>query len=200
METATKITFSRMICAPVFFILYFFPVWLRQFPIILPISVFVMLPLLAFGYLTDYLDGKYARKHNQVSDFGKVFDPFADVCLNITVFLCLLLSGYMPGVIFLCIIYREISMTFVRVVAMQKGVTIAARKGGKIKTVIYIISCLFALLIESSLRLGLFSAGDFPIPASKLVSLALFILCLVLSYISFADYLICFRKVLIKEK
>jgi len=200
METATKITLSRMIFAPVFFILYFLPAWLRQFPIILPISVFVMLPLLVFAYFTDYLDGKYARRHNQVSDFGKVFDPFADVCLNITVFLCLVLSGYMPGVIFLCIIYREISMTFIRMVAMQKGVTIAARRGGKVKTVIYIVSSSFALVMESSLRLGLSSAGDYPVPAAKLVSLALFILCLILSYISFVDYLISFRKVLLKVK
>jgi len=189
-----------MICAPIFFILYFLPVWLPQFPIILPISVFVMIPLLAFAYITDYLDGKYARRYNQVSDFGKVFDPFADVCLNITVFLCLVLSAYMPGVIFLCIIYRELGMTFIRMVAMQKGVTIAARSGGKVKTVIYIVSSSFALLIESSLRLGLFNAGDFPIPTGKLISLLLFILCLVLSYISFADYLISFRKVLLKGK
>lgn len=189
-----------MISAPVFFIIYFLPVWLRQFPIILPISVFVMAPLLTFAHLTDYLDGKYARKYNQVSDFGKVLDPFADVFLNITIFYSLVLSGYMPGVIFLCIIYRELGMTFIRMIAMQKGVTIAARGGGKLKTVIYIGSSSFALLIECFLRLGLFSAGDFPIPACKLVSLALFILCLIISYISFVDYLISFRKVLKEGK
>jgi CDP-diacylglycerol--glycerol-3-phosphate 3-phosphatidyltransferase len=198
METATKITFCRIFCAPVFFIIYFLPVWLRQFPFLLPVSVYLMIPVLAFAEFTDYLDGKYARDHNQVSDFGKVFDPFADVFLNVTVFFCLVLSGYMPAVILLLIIYREISMTFIRLVAIQEGVAIGARKGGKTKTVLYIVSCFFTLTIESALRLGLFSAADFPVRAAKLVSLALFILCLVLSYISFADYLICFRKVLIK--
>jgi CDP-diacylglycerol--glycerol-3-phosphate 3-phosphatidyltransferase len=200
METATKITFCRIFSAPIFFILYFLPTWLRQFPILLPVSVFVMVPVLAFAEFTDYLDGKYARDHKQVSDFGKVFDPFADVFLNVTVFFCMVLSGYMPAIILLLIIYREISMTFIRLVAIQEGVAIGARKGGKTKTVLYIISCFFTLAIESALRLGLFSAADFPIRAGKTVSLALFVLCLILSYTSFVDYLINFRKVLIKKK
>jgi len=200
MKTATKITFCRIFCAPFFFIIYFLPAWLRQFPFLLPVSVFIMIPILAFAEFTDYLDGKYARNHNQVSDFGKVFDPFADVFLNVTVFLCLVLSGYMPAVILLFIIYREISMTFIRLVAIQEGVAIGARKGGKTKTVLYIISCFFTLAIESALRLRLFSADDFLVRAGKVVSLALFILCLVLSYISFVDYLINFRKVFIKSK
>jgi CDP-diacylglycerol--glycerol-3-phosphate 3-phosphatidyltransferase len=157
-----------------------------------------MVPLLIFAELTDYYDGKYARKHNQVTDFGKVFDPFADVFLNVTVFFCLVLSGYMPGFILLFIIYREISMTFIRLVAIQEGVAIGARKGGKTKTVLYIASSFAALAIESALRLGLLEADDFLVKVGKIAALALFILCLIVSYISFADYLIVFRKVLVK--
>ena len=199
MQIATKLTFCRILCAPIFFIIYFLPLWLRQFPFLAPSSVYVMLPVLAFAEFTDYLDGKYARSHNQVSNFGKVFDPFADVFLNITVFFCLVLSGYMPAFILLLIIYREISMTFIRLVAIQEGVAIGARMGGKTKTVLYIFSCFFTLFLESTLRLGLLKGEDFPIQAGKLVCIALFIICLVLSYISFADYLINFRKVLAKK-
>ena len=196
MQTATKLTFCRIFCAPFFFILYFLPVWFGQFPFLGPLSVYLMLPLLAFAEFTDYLDGKYARFHNQVSDFGKVFDPFADVFLNITVFFCLVLSGYMPSFILLLIIYREISMTFLRLVVIQKGVAIGARKGGKAKTLIYVVSCFFTLAIESALRLGLFAADDFLIRSARIASLGLFFLCLALSYISFVDYLICFKSVI----
>ena len=199
MQTANKFTLCRIICAPVFFILFFLPVWLRQFPFLAPLSVYLMLPFLAFAEFTDYLDGKYARILHQVSDFGRVFDPFADVLLNITVFFCLVLSGYMPSFILLLIIYREFCMTFIRLVAIQDGVTIGARMGGKTKTVLYILSSFFALAIESALRLGLFNSEDSPVKTAKLVCLALFILCLALSYISFGDYLINFRKVLIKK-
>ena len=196
MQTATKLTFCRIFCAPFFFILYFLPDWFGQFPLLNPLSVYLMVPLLAFAEFTDYLDGKYARLHKQVSDFGKVFDPFADVFLNVTVFFCLVLSGYMPSLVLLLIIYREISMTFLRLVVIQKGVAIGARKGGKAKTLLYVIACFFTLAVESALRLGLVGADDFLIRSARIVSLGLFIVCLALSYISFVDYLICFKSVI----
>ena len=195
MQIATKFTLCRILCAPIFYILFFLPVWFQQYPFLAPLSVYLMLPLLAFAEFTDYLDGKYARSLNQVSDFGKVFDPFADVLLNITVFFCLVISGYMPAFILLLIIYREFCMTFIRLVAVQEGVTIGARMGGKTKTVLYILSSFFTLTIESALRLGLLNGEDSLVKTGKLICLALFILCLALSYISFADYLISFRKV-----
>ena len=199
MQIANKFTFCRIFSAPVFFTLFFLPVWLGRFPFLFPLSVYVMIPLLIFAQFTDYLDGKYARSRNEVSDFGKVFDPFADVFLNTTVFFCLVLTDYMPAFILLLIIYREISMTFIRLVAIQEGVAIAARKGGKTKTVLYIISCFFALVLESALRLGRLNAEDFTMKAGKIICLVLFVVCLALSYISFADYLICFRNVILNK-
>jgi CDP-diacylglycerol--glycerol-3-phosphate 3-phosphatidyltransferase len=159
-----------------------------------------MVPFLVFAQLTEYFDGKYARIYNQVSDFGKVFDPFADVFLNITLFVCLVASGYMPAVIFLLILYRELSMTFIRMVAIQEGVAIGARKGGKVKTVMYIISCSFALAVECSMRVGLFREESFVVHVGKIASIVLFILCLISSYISFVDYLLCFKNVLFNKK
>jgi CDP-diacylglycerol---glycerol-3-phosphate 3-phosphatidyltransferase len=179
--------------------LYFLPLWFPQFPVFSEFSVRFMIPLLLLAEFTDYLDGKFARDNNQVSNFGKIFDPFADVFLNLTVFFCLSMSGYMPPLVFLLIIYREISITFIRLVAMQKGVAIGARKGGKIKTVLYIVSGFFALFVESALRLGLFSNDYFIFRNFKAISLALFIICLVVSYVSFADYFIHFRSILISK-
>ena len=199
MQTATKLTFCRIFCAPFFFLLYFLPHWLISIHSLPAISVCLMIPLLAFAEFTDYLDGKYARKHNQVSNFGKVFDPFADVFLNITAFFCLVLSGYMPAIILLLIIYREISMTFIRLVAIQEGVAIGARKGGKTKTVLYIISSFFALCIESALRIGLLAPEDPMVKIGKIIGFVLFTLCLAISYISFVDYLIAFRSVLLNK-
>jgi CDP-diacylglycerol--glycerol-3-phosphate 3-phosphatidyltransferase len=199
MQTATRMTFYRIFSAPVFFIIYFMPVWLKDYSFLFPLSVYIMLPLLAFAEFTDYLDGKFARLHNQVSNFGKVFDPFADVFLNITVFFFFLLSAYMPGTILLLILYREISMFFIRLVAIQEGVAIGARKGGKIKTVLYVSSYNLAIIIESALRLGLLNTGDALVQTGKTICFVLFIICLGVSYLSFADYLYCFRKILMKK-
>ena len=45
----------------------------------------------AFAEITDYLDGKIARARGEVSDFGKLADPFCDVIYRIGIFLVYLL-------------------------------------------------------------------------------------------------------------
>lgn len=192
MKLSNKFTLCRALFAPVFFMLYHIPLWL-SLPSAAKLSAFVMLPLLALAEFTDYLDGHYARKRGEVSDFGKIFDPFADVMLNLTVFVCAFSSirgaAYMPSVLFILILYREFAMMFLRLTASVRGITIAARKGGKLKTVFYIVSGFVMLGAESALRLGIDGAY------MTVVRTALFILfgaCALLSYVSFADYLIHF--------
>ena len=40
--------------------------------------------------LTDVIDGFIARRFNMISDFGKIFDPFADKLTQITIINCLI--------------------------------------------------------------------------------------------------------------
>ena len=195
MKLSNKFTFVRVIFAPVFFALYFIPVWTERFALI---TTALMIPLLLFAEFTDYLDGKTARTRGEVSDFGKLFDPFADVVLHLTILLCLTLTGNMPAVIFTLLFYREFSMNFLRMVAAKSGTAIAARKGGKLKTVLYIFSGFFALFLVLSERLGV-NFSDSCAGVMKIVSLVLFILCAVASYASFADYLIHFLPELKKN-
>ncbi len=196
MKLSNRFTLARVLFAPFFFLLYYVPVWLGN-PLVAKISAFVMIPLLAIAQLTDYWDGHYARKNGEVSDFGKIFDPFADVMLNLTLFLCAQGSvtgkGYMPIVLFILILYREFSMTFLRMVAVSKGTAIAARKGGKLKTVFYISSGFFMLAAESAVRLGFdISSCD---SALRVVAIVMFSICVLLSYISFSDYIVTFSKI-----
>ena len=134
MKVSNKFTLARAVFAPVFYLIFNIPLWLDS-PILKIISACIMIPLLAVAEVTDYWDGHYARKYNEVSDFGKLFDPFADVLLNLTVFLCAVEAGYMPFVLFVLIFYREFSQSFLRMIALKKGIAIAARMGGKLKTV-----------------------------------------------------------------
>ncbi|MDR2052934.1 MAG: CDP-diacylglycerol--glycerol-3-phosphate 3-phosphatidyltransferase [Treponema sp.] len=192
MRLADKFTWLRGFLAPVFFLTYFIPVWTGYFG---AASVFVMIPLLAFAALTDYFDGYFARKRNEVSDFGKLFDPFCDVILNVTVLFCLTLSGYIPSFALLLILYREFVINFVRMMAVQKGVAIGARKGGKTKTVTYIVTCFYTVSLESCKRLGF----DLP-PFTRGVVITLAVICVILAYISLADYLSIFKKVVFAKK
>lgn len=200
MSTSNKFTVVRVISAPIVFLLYFIPIWTGHFA---AASMIILLPYLVFAEITDGLDGHYARKHNEVSDFGKVFDPFADVILHLSSFCCLMFSlkssevpsgGYMPAVIFVLIFYRELTMTFLRMVAVMKGTAIAARKGGKLKTVMYIVSAFYGFFLELHVRCG------FAVPYNSMkimwgVGIGLFVVCLVLCYVSFIDYLIAFKPV-----
>lgn len=212
MSTSNKFTTVRVVCAPIVFLIYFLPIWLKNAGVdaalcdaIAKYTIFGLIPFLAFAEITDALDGHYARKHNEVSDFGKVFDPFADVILHMSTFCCLMFSydstvkGYMIPVIFVFILYREMTMTFLRMVAAMKGTAIAARKGGKFKTVFYVFSAFFALLLE------LFVRGGFHISYNvfsflKGLSVGFFIVCVTLSYVSFIDYLIAFKSVFNADK
>ena len=200
MKTSNKFTLARLCFAPVFFFLYFIPVWTGN-ELFAKISALIMIPLLALAQITDYFDGHYARKNNEVSDFGKLFDPFADVMLNLTLFICAQASfmkgmRYMPVVCFVLILYREFGMNFIRMIAVSRGTAIAARKGGKFKTVFYITSGFYYLLIESIIRLGYADFLEPFIPALKLAACVMFGICVLLSYISFADYIKTFYKML----
>ena len=194
MKTSNKFTLTRIIVAPIFFIIYFLPIWLKipTGSIFSILTVCILIPLLAFAELTDYFDGYYARKHSEVSDFGKMFDPFADVFLHLSTFTCFVFSGYMPTVLYILILYREFSQNFLRMVAANRGTAIAARKGGKLKTVFYVISCFVALAQEALVRTGLNLILGLPdnfLDIFRYVGYGFFFVCVLLLYISFADYL-----------
>ena len=88
-------------------------------------------------------------------------------------------------------------MTFVRLAASVKGITIAARKGGKLKTVFYIASGILMLSAESALRFGLDISPY--ISVVRTVLFFMFAVCVLLSYVSFIDYLIHFIPAIQKK-
>ena len=103
------------------------------------------------------------------------------------------LGSYTPVFVFILIMYREMGQTFLRMVAAKKGIAIAARKGGKIKTVSYVVSGFYALFLETLVRLDCVPEC---FGTLRIIAICLFVLSLILSYVSFTDYLIHFGKTL----
>jgi len=90
--------------------------------------------------ITDWLDGWYARKYNEVTKLGKILDPIADKVLIIITFSVFV---YLEVVSFWWIIpifIREIVVSIYRFIFLSQNIVIAATKSGKIKTVIQMIT------------------------------------------------------------
>jgi CDP-diacylglycerol--glycerol-3-phosphate 3-phosphatidyltransferase len=191
MNLPDRLTVFRVILAPVFFIVYTLPI---QFPVQFAGSAVWVVPLLWVIFfvseITDMLDGMAARRLNQSSDFGKLFDPFADTLMQITCFLCFVIDGLFPAILFLVVLYREFGILFIRNLMLKKGIAMGARMGGKIKTVAYIAAVAIALLYASLSRLGTAAAVQ---PVVRIAAIAVFCLSVFFSVISFFDYLAVFR-------
>ena len=100
---------------------------------------------------TDHLDGKLARKNNQVTDLGKFLDPVADKLLVSTmlIFLCApsVFASYanqqiafIPVWCVILMVARDTVVDALRFIAAQKGVVIAANIFGKLKTVLQMVA------------------------------------------------------------
>ena len=190
MTKADKVTMSRIVLAPLFFILY-------SYPILSPIPAVALLWLLfAVIEASDLVDGRIARSSNEVSDFGKLFDPFADVLARLTYFACFAFSGIMPLWIFVIILYREFSINFLRMMLAFKGIAMGARPGGKLKAGLYMVSGMLALLVVSLERLAIFSSA---VPALKIIVFIAFCAAGVLALVSFIDYLLQYRRLMSKS-
>jgi len=190
MTLSDKITSSRLVLAPIFFIIYLLP---GYFPLIAPAlwTIPVLWVLFIFSEVSDLLDGMIARKRGEVSDFGKLYDPFADTITQVTLFFCFIIDGIFPAFLFLLLIYREFGILFIRTMLLKKGIALAARMSGKIKTVAYIISVGLALLASSIARLEL---GNELYKWSVIAANVVFVLAVIIALVSFMEYFFIFLK------
>jgi CDP-diacylglycerol--glycerol-3-phosphate 3-phosphatidyltransferase len=187
MTLADKITSVRLFLAPVFFGVYLLPpLGGSQL-----LTVSVLWGLFVISEITDLMDGRVARKRGEVGDFGKLFDPFADVLVRISYFFCFVLDGILPAALLLLVLYREFGILFVRILMMKKGVAMGARKGGKIKAVAYMAAGVAALLASSMERLSPDSRFSAVLRVSALV---IFVISVIFALVSFADYINVYRK------
>jgi len=191
MNLADKFTLLRIILAPVFAIVYLVPVFFpTQFAGYAVWIVALLWVIAVFAEFTDMFDGMAARRLNQSSDFGRLFDPFADTIMQITAFLCFVIDGIFPVFLFLVVLYREFGILFIRNLMLKKGVTMGARISGKVKTVTYISAAAIALFYSSLQRLGAIEAFQ---PVVKIAAIAAFSISVFFSVMSFFDYLSAYR-------
>ena len=128
MNLANKITLARVVMIPVYMVTMYLSggqggIWL-----------WVSLGVFVIASITDFVDGHIARKKNQVSDFGKFLDPLADKLLVIAAMTMFTQWGIFPAWALMVVLAREFAVTGLRLIAVQKGIVIAAGWSGKVKT------------------------------------------------------------------
>ena len=155
MNLPTKITVTRILMLPVLIVLFclethFYGIGNKQTGDIL---CFVTSLLYIATALTDFADGYFARKYNQVTTLGKFLDPIADKVCVLTGLAFIMQGNFiygMPYVAMICtivIIARELIIGLFRQIAASKKFILAADIWGKAKTVLTLAAIGTALFV-----------------------------------------------------
>lgn len=162
MNLPNKLTLVRMVLTPVYLVVFLAP--------FIPYHYFIGLLIYSAGCITDFLDGKIARKYNLITTFGKLADPVADKMLTTAALLALMDAGYCSLYIVFIVLTREFAVTSVRLAASAQSVVIPANIWGKIKTVAQMISTILIMLLMALIDAGVLAQG-FPLPTISSVLL-----------------------------
>ena len=139
---ATRLTFLRMALAVLIAVLLIFPFYRIGFEfktflfhsILIDVRYIMCGVIFIIASFTDYLDGYFARKNKQVTDFGKFTDAIADKVLVNSVLVIFAAQGFIPAAIPVIIVVRDIIVDAIRMNSATKGTIQAAKMSGKIKT------------------------------------------------------------------
>jgi len=138
---------------------------------------------------TDLADGYFARKWNQITDFGKLMDPLADKIFVSGIMLMMVQYQLLPAWVAVVIVSREFLVTGLRMLALQKKTVIAADIWGKIKTVLQMVMMGVG---------GLAWIGLFDVDKSSLWTISLYFIAAITIW-SGLGYFIKYRKLYINS-
>lgn len=180
MNLPNQLTVLRILMIPIFMIVALVPLnWgsLDMMGVNLEFTQLVAAIIFAVASITDWLDGKIARKHNLVTNFGKFADPLADKMLVMTAFIVLVEQGKAAAWIVAIIVCRELAVTGLRLLLVEDGEVMAAAWPGKIKTATQMVAIILLLINNVP-----FAAMNFPLDQIMLYT------CLIFTIYSGVDY------------
>ena len=181
--------------------------------ILIPVTLVFMLPISIYGFepagwnnfignygmliaafifiiasLTDMADGKTARKYNLITNLGKFLDSLADKMLIIGVLIAFVGLGRISAWLLMIIVLREFMVTGIRMLASEKGVVMAAKMIGKVKTTTQMIAVIY-LMFEPTI-MKIFNISSSKINPVTIVGDVLFGICVIMTVVSGLDYLL----------
>src|ERR1700722_1288293 len=109
----------------------------------------VALLLFSIASLTDYFDGKIARRDKLITNFGILMDPLADKILVCSAFIAFVGLAWIAAWMVVIIVARELTITGLRLLAASKNLVLAAERFGKHKTISQIVAIIAILVYHS---------------------------------------------------
>jgi len=147
MNVPNKLTVSRFVLTVAFLAVFFSRIRYHET---------ISLVLFCIASLTDYFDGKIARRDKLITNFGILMDPLADKILICSAFIAFVDRAptrqaleWMPAWMVVVIVARELAITGLRLLAASKNVVLAAERYGKHKTISQIV-CIISILVLAS--------------------------------------------------
>ena len=180
MNLPNKLTLFRVILIP-FFVFFLLAPYFEEYGNYIAVAIFIV------ASITDFLDGKIARKYNLVTNFGKFMDPLADKLLVCSALICLIQLELIPAWVVIIIIAREFIISGFRLVASDNGVVIAASYWGKFKTAFQMLTVIVLIL-------------NIPNKVFTILGTVLIYVSLALTVISLIDYIAKNKDVLKDQK
>ena len=189
MNLPNKLTISRIILAFVIVVVLLFPISMDDLFVNekIPVTPTRIIAGIIFiiAALTDFFDGKIARKYNIVTDFGKLVDAIADKVLVNSTLIILSALGDIPAIITVIIIARDAITDSIKMLAASKGKVVAAIKTGKWKTAFLMVG----------ISLTLFGNIPFVFIGARVNELLLWIAA-ILSIVSAVEYYTMNKKLI----
>lgn len=135
------LTMLRLVLIPVFVVVFFNTPREQD-----KVAAFI---IFAVASITDMFDGMLARKLNQITDFGKLFDPLADKVMVVTAMVCQAIIGVFPWVAIIIVAAKELVMLFGGMFMLSKGVVVYSNYWGKTAQVFFIASLILSFFHPS---------------------------------------------------
>lgn len=166
MNLPNKLTLSRLILAIPFSIFLIIPLYYGFMPKYedwtWKTTMFLIATIIfIFAMFTDFIDGKLARKNNQVTTFGQIFDPIADKIMTNIALVVLAVYQIVPLWLVIPIIMRDLIVDGLRSFAATNNIVVPASNWGKIKTMILSLA-LVLLFVWSPTWNGIDLGPTFP--------------------------------------
>ena len=135
------LTMFRMILIPVFVVVFFNTPHDQD--------KIAALVIFAVASITDMFDGMLARRLNQITDFGKLFDPLADKLMVVTAMVCQAIAGVFPWIAIIVVAAKELVMLLGGLFMLSKNVVVYSNYVGKTAQVFFIASLLLSFFHPS---------------------------------------------------